>query len=282
MAAEDVVIARLHPEQLDDLIDAQNEIFSDYIIPIRSSKRFFLDFLRSVGGNLGNVLVALRRNEIVGFVNPVVDGREAWIGGLGVVPSLRGQGIGTRLMRAAEEQCARMGAEVVILEVIEGNHRAHEFYKRLGYEDVRRFLSAEGRPARYEGYGPQPEKASLEEIVSMHGRAYREACWQRRKTVALVESAKAAECYKVKEGFVLVRAVDTSGYIPFLGVLPEMRGKGVGTALMRFALSRLFDLGVYKVALYNVNDDLPTTRLLDKFDFAVTMKQIEMRKPLKS
>lgn len=282
MAGEDIVIAPLDRERLDELIDVQNEIFSDYVIPIRSSRAFFLDFLRSVGGDLGNVLVALRGDEMVGYVNPVIDAREAWIGGIGVVPDMRGRGIGTKLMHAAEEHCRRKGADVVFLEVIEANQRAHALYRRLGYADTRKFISAEGKPTRYEGYGEEPQKATLAEIVALHEKAYKDTCWQRRKTPAVMQFARSAECYKVKGGFVLVRTIDTGGFVPFLGVLPEMRGGGVGTALMKFALSKLFDLGAFKVALYNVNDDLPTTRLLDKFDFAVTMKQVEMEKLLRA
>jgi GNAT superfamily N-acetyltransferase len=63
-------------------------------------------------------------------------------------------------------------------------------------------------------------------------------------------------------------------------VVPEKRGTGIGTALAKFALSRLWDQGAFKVALYNVNEDLPTSRLLDKFDMKVTLKQNEMRKHL--
>ena len=86
--------------------------------------------------------------------------------------------------------------------------------------------------------------------------------------------------YKVDGGFVMVRTIETSGFVPFLGVVPEMRRKGVGTSLAKFALSRLHDLGAFKTALYNVNEDAATLRMLDMFDFKVTLKQTEMRKTL--
>jgi hypothetical protein len=78
----------------------------------------------------------------------------------------------------------------------------------------------------------------------------------------------------------LVRSVETSGFIPFLGVVIEKRHRGIGTSLMKFALTRLWNLGAFKVAVYNVNDDVPTMQLLDMFDFKVTLKQIEMKKKL--
>ncbi|OGS42655.1 MAG: hypothetical protein A3K67_05460 [Euryarchaeota archaeon RBG_16_62_10] len=275
-----VRIERLAPERLGELIDAQNRIFEDYIIQIRSSKAFFLDFLRSVGGSLDNVLVALDDDRIVGYANPVVDGPEGWIGGVGVVPERRGEGIGRELMAAAEELCQRKGVRTITLEVIEGNTKAKELYDKLGYAGTRKYLTAEGRPRRSEGFGVLPKPATLGELVPMHERSYGDTCWQRRKPDALVQSAKGSELYKVEGGFVLLRAVDTTGFIPFLGVVPDMRGRGIGTSLMMFALNRLYDQGAFKVALYNVNDDAPTLRLLDKFDFKVTLKQLEMRKVL--
>lgn len=282
MAADgkDIRIEHLGQGQLDALIDAQNRIFEDYIIPIRSSKEFFVDFLRSVGGDLRNVLVALDGNRIVGYVNPVVDGQEAWIGGVGVLPSHRGRGIGAGLMLSAERECLGKGAREMSLEVIEGNDRAMRLYQGLGYVGTRRYLTAEGRPARFEGYGQMPEPAGEAEIVRMHARSYGDTCWQKRKADAVISSARGAECYKVDGGFVLIRSIETSGFVPFLGVLPEKRRTGIATSLTKFALTRLWNLGAFKATVYNVNEDEPTLKLLDMFDFKVTLKQMEMKKAL--
>jgi len=274
-------IEHLRPGQLDALIETQNVIFQDYLIPMKSTRQFFLDFQRSVGGSLDNIFVALEGDDIVGYVNPVVDGREGWIGGVGVAPKYRGRGIGRTLMLEAERFCRGRGVQDITLEVIEGNDRAQKLYEGLGYSGTRRYLTAEGRPAKFEGYGERPVPASMSDLMSLHERSYGDTCWQRRKTVALVQSARPAECYRVDGGFVLIRVVDTNGFIPFLGVLPERRGKGIGASLMKFALSRLWELGAFKVAVYNVNEDVPTLRLLDMFDFKITLKQLEMKKGLK-
>ncbi len=282
MAVNDIELRHIEKGQLDGLVDAQNEIFSDYIVPMKSSRAFFIDFVQSVGGNIANVIVAMDGGRIVGYANPVVDGGEAWIGGVGVVPGHRGRGIGERLMLAAEDFSRRQGAETSILEVIQGNIRAHELYRRLGYEDVRTYVCAEGKPMQFAGYGVRPRKTtSVDELVKTHEEAYAGTCWQRRKVHGLIASAKSSECYIVDGGFVLVRKVDATGYIPYLGVAPSRRGDGIGTSLAKFALNRLYELGAFKIAIYNLNEEPSVLRMLDKFDFAVTMKQIEMRKNLK-
>jgi ribosomal protein S18 acetylase RimI-like enzyme len=277
---EDIGIEKLTPERLDHLVKVQEEAFSDYIIPIKSSKEFFLDFQRSVGGDLSTVLLASDAGKIVGYINPVIDGKEAWIGGIGVIPQYRSSGVGTKLMRSAEELCRNRGVQSITLEVIEGNDRAQRMYERQGFSVTRKFLSAEGKPIRFEGFGPQPKVASFSEVLYLHEKSYMNTCWQRRKRAAVIQSAKGAESYKVDGGFVMIRAVQTSGFIPFLGVFPEARRRGIGTALAKYALTKLWDAGVFKVALYNVNEDPQTQRMLDEFDFKVTMKQIEMKKEL--
>jgi ribosomal protein S18 acetylase RimI-like enzyme len=185
-----------------------------------------------------------------------------------------------KLMLAAENELRRRGANVVFLEVIEGNFNAQRLYERLGYMKTKMYLTAEGRPVRFEGFGQVPKAATLPEILGLHERAYKDTCWQRRKTEALVESARGSEMYKLDGGFVLVRSIETTGFIPFLGVVPEKRRQGIGTTLAKFALTRLYDTGAFKVAFYNINEDVPTQRLLDMFSFKVTMKQIEMKKTL--
>lgn len=278
--ADEIRIEPLRRDQLDALVEAQNEIFEDYIVKIRVTRQFFLDFLSSVGGDLRNVLVALDGDRIIGYVNPVTDPPEGWIGGIGILRRYRGREIGTRLMGDAEKLLASKGVCDIFLEVIEGNKRAERLYERLGYKPTRKYLSAEGIPSRFQGFGIEPKPASLGEVLSIHARSYKDTCWQRRKPEAVTQSAKGSELYKVDGGFVMLRTVESSGFVPFLGVVPEKRRMGIGTSLAKFALSRLYDQGAFKTALYNINEDEATLRMLDMFDFKVTMKQIEMVKRL--
>ncbi len=277
---DDVEIRHLDLEEIDDLVSAQTEIFADYIIPMRSSREFFMDFTRSVGGKPRNILIALSGKDVVGYVNPVIDGHEAWIGGVGLVPSHRRKGIGRRLMAAAEDFARDSGVEEVILEVIKGNDVAQRLYESMGYEESATYVTAEGRPAHYAGFGKEPRRASLPDLLPIHEAAYADACWQKRKVSALVHGVRSAELYRADGGFVVLRRVESNGFIPFLGVVPERRRTGIGTSLAKFAMTRLWDMGVYKVAVYNLNENRENLRMLDKFDLAVTLKQLEMRKKL--
>jgi ribosomal protein S18 acetylase RimI-like enzyme len=82
------------------------------------------------------VYVATEDETVVGFIVLTMQGPfRGYIATVGVVPERRGQGLGTRLVRFAEERILRR-APNVFLCVSSFNHRARKFYRRLGYERI--------------------------------------------------------------------------------------------------------------------------------------------------
>jgi ribosomal protein S18 acetylase RimI-like enzyme len=59
------------------------------------------------------------------------------LGFLQIEPDYRGQGIGTALLRLAEQRCRERGVTRLGLGVALDNSRAVRLYQRLGYEDSR-------------------------------------------------------------------------------------------------------------------------------------------------
>jgi ribosomal protein S18 acetylase RimI-like enzyme len=73
-------------------------------------------------------------------------GRIGEIESLAVLPSHRGQGIGTRLLEALENELATIGIRDLILGVLAGNEDAIRLYRRRGYRPTWAYLSKfEGR-----------------------------------------------------------------------------------------------------------------------------------------
>ena len=79
-------------------------------------------------------LVAELNNEIVGTVIGGFDGRRGMIYHLAVTPSLRGLGIGNRLMSEVEARLHAKGCLKSYLLVLEDNIEATAFYEHLGWE----------------------------------------------------------------------------------------------------------------------------------------------------
>jgi ribosomal protein S18 acetylase RimI-like enzyme len=91
------------------------------------------------GADALTILVAVDENdEAVGklhldFETRAAD-REAVLIAAGVRPELRGRGIGTTLMHAADGLVCSRGLRAIVLGVEDSNTRARRLYERLGYE----------------------------------------------------------------------------------------------------------------------------------------------------
>ena len=79
-------------------------------------------------------LVAVVGETVVGSVMAGYDGHRGWLYYLASDPVRRGEGIGRRLVEAAEELLLAMGCPKVQLMVRPENNVAQGFYDALGYE----------------------------------------------------------------------------------------------------------------------------------------------------
>ena len=59
---------------------------------------------------------------------------DAWVYDIQIVPQHRGKGYGRALLQAAEQECARRGAQAIGLNVFGANTGARSLYESSGYE----------------------------------------------------------------------------------------------------------------------------------------------------
>jgi predicted GNAT family N-acyltransferase len=102
-------------------------------VPLHVDEAAFATMVDAWDIDLARSRVALRDDELVGIVNLGVRGDRGWIGGLGVVPAERRNGIGRGLM---EGVLAEAPAHVT-LEVLEQNEPAIRLYEELGFTRTR-------------------------------------------------------------------------------------------------------------------------------------------------
>ncbi len=94
-------------------------------------------FARQMERGLQTVLGAIDTDEadrLVGVVVVTHDGRKGWINRLGVVPDRQRQGIGARLVRAAEDLLHEQGLTITAALVVHGNDASLNLFKREGYQ----------------------------------------------------------------------------------------------------------------------------------------------------
>lgn len=110
--------------------------YEGYLVPMHIDESSLAWMQEKFDFDVDASRIAYRDAEPVGLANLAVRGRDAWIGGIGVVPAARRSGVGEALMCALHEEARRRGVERVWLEVIVENSGARTLYEKLGYEPV--------------------------------------------------------------------------------------------------------------------------------------------------
>lgn len=94
----------------------------------------------------GLFFVAEINSKVVGSVMAGYDGHRGWIYSLAVLPQYRRSGLGTRLMRHAEERLRLLGCLKINLQIVHGNEAVTAFYHKLGYETEQRMSMGKKLP----------------------------------------------------------------------------------------------------------------------------------------
>ena len=134
---------------LSDLAELFTLAYTGYAVPMRVDAGA-LEFMHEAFDLVPErSRVAWHGDRAVGLAMLAVRGARGWVGGMGVVPEARRQGVGEELMRALLEQAREAGVHRVQLEVLEKNESARALYVKLGFREIRRLdvLLWEGSPA---------------------------------------------------------------------------------------------------------------------------------------
>ena len=86
----------------------------------------------------GLFFVAVDNDEVLGTVLAGYDGHRGWIYSMAVSPPHRNKGLGSVLLRFAEEKLAEKGCMKVNLQIMEGNEEVESFYLSNGYKTEKR------------------------------------------------------------------------------------------------------------------------------------------------
>ena len=101
-----------------------------------NAPEFVIDKKLVVGDGL--LFVAEAEGKVVGSIMAGYDGHRGWIYALAVLPEYRRRGLGSRLVRHAEQQLRALGCPKINLQIMKGNESVESFYRKLGYEAEQR------------------------------------------------------------------------------------------------------------------------------------------------
>jgi GNAT superfamily N-acetyltransferase len=127
--------------QMSKVFEAFQIGYSDYIIKIQIDEEGFVKrFFGPEGNNLEHSFIAFDGENAVGVILGGIKEYEGIktqrCGTFAIHPDYRGKGISKKLFEMHREEGIRNGCRQLFLEVIVGNDRAVNFYKRAGYNKI--------------------------------------------------------------------------------------------------------------------------------------------------
>jgi ribosomal protein S18 acetylase RimI-like enzyme len=140
MSTSTITIQPVSTVRRSAFVRAVNAAYEGYYVPIVLTPRSFGELVQRESVALSRSAAALDGGQVVGMGLLGVRGTRGWIGGMGVIPAYRRQGIARRVMEYLIRQGEEAGLGRLQLEVIVENAPAYHLYQTLGFQVERRLL----------------------------------------------------------------------------------------------------------------------------------------------
>jgi GNAT superfamily N-acetyltransferase len=213
--------------------------FEGYPVEVSVDVTWLARRIRYEQHDLLNSLVAFDGDEVVGTAILAVRGVRGWCGGFGVVPRLRGRGLGQRLMSELVARARALGLRHLSLEVLAGNTAAIRLYERSGMRVTRNLLVME-RPAEWApgaaAHGPALKEAAVGDLLEHFTRLHPEPpVWQREMASLLTAELHGLYLGKLSRplAYVLVRHTQDGTYLSDLAAADARQARALCAALGR-------------------------------------------------
>lgn len=230
--------------------------FSDYIIKFDMPKDFFMKrFFGPEGNSLEDSVIALDGDKPVGLNLggiKIYEGiKTLRCGALCIHPDYRGTEVGKKLFELHKEIAMENDCKQMFLEVIVGNDRAINFYKKKGYAKVYDIVYySHNNPSEIKGMLPSDlkvEKVSIEVLRALENKITDiHMNWQSDfDYVSQIDGQVHYGLFKDNE-LMGGMSIHPKGRISFLWNSPELRHQGIGKGLINHAVK---ELGIEKVVI---------------------------------
>jgi ribosomal protein S18 acetylase RimI-like enzyme len=144
---------------LEPSLEAMNEGYSDYFVPIRLEFARFLGMAKSDGVDFSLSRAIIVDDAIAGVALIARRGWTTRLAAMSVRPAFRGKGLGRQAMNDLIAESEERGDHRMVLEVIESNTPAVRLYEASGFRVDRRLLGFKVAES-----APSDEVATLEDV----------------------------------------------------------------------------------------------------------------------
>lgn len=215
--------------------------FSDYIIKLNVSwDRFYTHFFEVEGNNLKYSYIAFDGDKPIGVMfgglKDFEGVRTLRCGALCIALEYRGMGVSKALYELHRATAIELGCKQLYLEVIVGNDRAINFYKKLGYEkkyDLYYYtLKDENALKLPEDKQYKVEEIQWEQVLNIASGLNVHTNWQNRLDYA--QKVQGVTSYGIYQDGMLAGCITVSpvGRIFFIYTQPEFRNCGIASSLL--------------------------------------------------
>lgn len=261
-----MVIRPLTAGDFDAVHEAFNAAFSDYLVPLQLTREQLAEMLRRRGWVPEMSVGAFEDERMIAFTLNAVEDDRAYDTGTGVIPTHRRHGLGRQLMQRSFELLRDCTSYT--LEVLEGNERAIELYRSLGFEVVRT-LGCWKYEARRQN--PSPNLRAIEP-ASEWGDV--EPSWQ-NSPASIARATDPHLLLGDENGYAIL--FPGNGDLAQLAVRRESRRQGIGTKLLEEAAG----IAGKPLRIINVDEsDAGITAFLEQSGATRFVRQLEMRRSL--
>ncbi|UKB80275.1 GNAT family N-acetyltransferase [Chryseobacterium sp. MEBOG07] len=271
---------------IDEILSVFNHSFSDYIVPFHLTKEVLISKIGAEKLDMNISVGAFEEGRLVSFIlqaEKVENGEKTiYNGGTGVVPESRGKGLVRKMYDFIIPVLKERNANILLLEVIEGNQNAIRAYENLGFTIVRRLLCFNGNIKK----GKENAEVSIQELKDFQ--------WEKLCSFWDIEPSWQGSVFVLEpmpENYVTLGAYDGErlvGYIIYgpaskkvyqIAVDKNYRNQGVGTMLFNAILQKN---NGQPIALNNVDDSSENISkfLSEKIGLNNWLSQFEMKRPI--
>ncbi len=280
----------LETVSVEKILEAHNEAFSNYEVPMELSLEFFKEINNQRGLSYELSIGAFDNGKLVGFI---LDGIGEWKGiptaydcGTGVIQAYQGKGIGGKLFEALLPILKENNIQQYLLEVIKTNEPAYKLYKGKNFEVIREFscVGIEKANIRFDlSEADDSANLTFSEIDKPdwnHLKSFWDIIpsWQNSTDSIdrLPVKYKIIEV-KLRKNVIGYGVIEPrSGGITQLAIHPEYRRRKIGTKLVQ----KLMEYAPNPPHLHIVNIDMRSdavTKFVSNLGFENSTKQFEMK-----
>lgn len=266
------------------ILESFNAAFSEYMIPLQLTKEQFEWKLKSEHYNPFLSVGAFDGDRLVGFILHNTDNEYqpgvVYNGGTGVLKAYRGKALTRKMYDYILPMLHEQDYSIALLEVIEGNHPAHQSYLKIGFNPIRTLASYRGtiKPSELRNADIDiiPTAQSIFHFSDWHTT---QTSWQ-NASHALNRVADSLQLFEARLNTKIVGYFvynPNTNRIHQMAVDPNYRQKGIAQDMLQYIRIYLTE----NITITNVDDaDKASIHLLEKSGLSHIINLFEMKMPI--